>query len=108
MINPQKQDLIPLSQAARLLPKFNGKHPSPSTIWRWCTTGLNGAKLQYARVGTRMCTTEEALYKFLYREDTTPRENLKPPLTTGPENSSTKKSAVRLQAVTERLKKEGI
>ena len=108
MINPSNKDLIPLSKAARLLPKFNGKHPNPSTIWRWCTTGLHGAKLQYARVGNRMCTTEEALHQFLYREDKSPPENLDLPFTTEPEDSPVQDTTGRLEAVSERLKNKGV
>ncbi|MEM9346606.1 MAG: DUF1580 domain-containing protein [Planctomycetota bacterium] len=38
---------------------------SPSTIFRWITVGVDGVKLQHARLGRRVYTSEPALSKFM-------------------------------------------
>jgi hypothetical protein len=55
---------IGLTAGARAVPAIDGKHPSPSTMWRWCRIGLNGVKLQYARVGRRIVTSKPAIARF--------------------------------------------
>jgi hypothetical protein len=72
MIDPLNNELIPIAQVARRLPKFNGRHPNPSTLYRWCTSGLDGRKLEHVRVGRRICTTEDALSEFLCPSDCSP------------------------------------
>lgn len=62
-IGPHEQ-LITLSQATKLLPRINGKHPATCTLWRWCRRGLRGVFLEYVRAGRRICTTREALLRF--------------------------------------------
>ncbi len=34
-------------------------------MWRWCRKDLNGVFLEYARVGHRICTSAEALNRFV-------------------------------------------
>lgn len=58
------EDLMTLTQAARCLPKVDGRKVSVCTIWRWCRKGLRGVFLQYVRVGRRVCTTNAALLQF--------------------------------------------
>lgn len=66
-IDLERDELLTLSEACRLLPR----QPSPATLWRWRTRGLkvNGkcVKLECIRVGARWCTTREALADFLRR-----------------------------------------
>lgn len=65
-IIPQAE-IVTLSQAARLLPKIDGRKVAISTIWRWCRKGLRGEHLEYIRVGRKICTTTEALQRFFIR-----------------------------------------
>jgi len=58
------EELITLTQATRLLPKVNRSYVAVSTLSRWCQRGMRGAFLDYVRVGRRICTTREALYRF--------------------------------------------
>lgn len=39
------EKLITLTEAAKLLPKVNGKKPALCTLWRWCRRGLRGVFL---------------------------------------------------------------
>jgi hypothetical protein len=64
-IDPFADDLMPLSQAARSLPKLrDGRPVSPATLWRWSAHGLRGVKLAIVRVGGTACTSREALRRF--------------------------------------------
>ena len=62
-IGPDEQ-LITLAEAAKHLPKVDGKKVSVCTLWRWCRRGLRGAFLEYVRVGRKICTTRQALLRF--------------------------------------------
>ena len=63
LISPD-EELMTLTQAAKCLPKVDGKKPCVCTLWRWCRTGLRGVFLQHVRVGRRVCTTRSALLRF--------------------------------------------
>jgi hypothetical protein len=58
------EQLITLTEAAKHLPRIDGRKVSVCTLWRWCRKGLRGARLEYLRVGRRVCTTREALMRF--------------------------------------------
>ena len=60
----QREELLALSEVARRLPKIDGKKICTSTIFRWCTRGLRGVRLQYVRVGRKICTSHQALLQF--------------------------------------------
>jgi hypothetical protein len=53
--------IISLEQATNLLPK----PPSRSTLWRWCTRGVNGVKLVTFKVGQRRVTTVNHFLQFI-------------------------------------------
>ncbi len=57
-------ELISLAEAARRLPKVDGRKVCVCTLWRWCRRGLRGVQLEYIRVGRRICTSHEALLRF--------------------------------------------
>lgn len=38
-----------------------------STLWRWHKSGLNGVLLETVRIGSTLCTTEEALIRFFQK-----------------------------------------
>jgi hypothetical protein len=57
-------NLLGLAEAARRLPKVDGRKVSIPTIWRWCRKGLRGVRLPYVRVGRRICVSPAALSTF--------------------------------------------
>ncbi|MCH8342479.1 MAG: DUF1580 domain-containing protein [Planctomycetes bacterium] len=74
------EELLSLTDATKALPPIDGKRPCSSTIWRWCRRGVRGVRLEYVRLGHRVCTTREALGRFAQRlaeADDQPVENLK-------------------------------
>ena len=56
--------LLTLAAACKMLPH----RPSPSTLWRWRTHGVNGVKLECVRAGNRWYTTAAAMCEFLRRQ----------------------------------------
>ena len=60
----ESEQLITLTEAAKLLPRVNGRKPAVCTLWRWCRKGLRGQFLAYVRVGRRICTTRQAMLRF--------------------------------------------
>jgi len=63
-IDPNKEKLLSLADAAKELPPLNNKRPPISTLWRWCRKGLRGVKLDYVRVGRNIATSHEAMGRF--------------------------------------------
>lgn len=61
------ESLLGLAEATKDLPRIGGKRPAISTLWRWATQGLRGVRLEYVRVGHRVCTSREALDRFFAR-----------------------------------------
>lgn len=61
MIDPFKETMLPLGKAARKVP---GRQVSPQTIYRWCSTGIDGIRLETIVIGGRMQTSLEALTRF--------------------------------------------
>jgi len=59
-----EEELITLTEAAKHLPKVDGKKVAVCTLWRWCRVGLRGVYLEYVRVGRKICTTREAMLRF--------------------------------------------
>ncbi|MBI3838136.1 MAG: DUF1580 domain-containing protein [Planctomycetia bacterium] len=60
IIDIENDNLLTLSQAAKLLPHA----PSPSTIWRWYRRGVGGRRLSVVKIGARTYTTWRALSEF--------------------------------------------
>jgi hypothetical protein len=56
---------ISLTAVTKILPPIDGRRPSVSTVWRWCRRGIRGISLEYVRVGSRVCTSQEALNRFV-------------------------------------------
>lgn len=71
MIDLRKEELIKLSEAAKLIPsRQSGKKLNASTIWRWGKFGHGGIRLEMLRrPGTvsrgDYVTTAEAVVRFL-------------------------------------------
>lgn len=88
MIPVNDDELVSLSQAARMLPITRGKSVSPSTLWRWSKHGIRGVRLEtLVRGGTAM-TTRTAIQVFFERL-TTLRSN---PQTSPSEDHSTSRN----------------
>ncbi|MFN3166113.1 MAG: DUF1580 domain-containing protein [Phycisphaeraceae bacterium] len=58
-------DLIPLIDIPKLLPKRHGKSIHIRTVRRWATKGLKGRRLQTVRVGGRYYVRLEWLEHFI-------------------------------------------
>ncbi len=63
-INLQSDILLTLSDACRRFPH----RPSPATLWRWRVKGVHGVRLECVRVGSRWCTTQQAVERFLMHQ----------------------------------------
>ena len=65
MINVTTEEVLPLSAAAKLLPRRRrGRPVAMATLYRWASSGLHGVRLEVVRVGGTTCTTRAALQRF--------------------------------------------
>lgn len=64
MIDLQSEGLLSLADAAKALPRINGRRIHVSTLWRWSRKGVRGVRLEHVRLGHRVCTSLEALNRF--------------------------------------------
>ncbi len=81
-IEIENEIILSLGDAARRVPACGGKSPNVSTLWRWCRRGIRGTRLEYIRVGRRICTSQEALARFfeaLAEADENPTISATPP-----------------------------
>ena len=62
-INPNSEDVVTLTEAARLLPR----RPNVATLWRWRKAGIRGVRLETMMYGGRRVTSREALDRFFER-----------------------------------------
>ena len=72
MIDTQRETLITLRQAAQRLPGRDAENVSVQTVRRWMKQGVYGdaerlVRLEWVRVGCRLCTSVEALDRFMRR-----------------------------------------
>jgi hypothetical protein len=67
MIEIDREDLIPLRQAASYVPsgRVAGKPVHPATVYRWASTGLNGVLLETVLIGGLRFTSKVALLRFI-------------------------------------------
>jgi hypothetical protein len=72
MIDLENDDCIGLEEVIERLPRFGGKRIHLSTVIRWIRVGLNGVKLDAAKLGARHVTTWPAVQRFL-REQNEPK-----------------------------------
>lgn len=110
-IDPNKERLLSLAEAAKVLPPINNKRPAISTLWRWCRKGLRGVKLDYVRVGRNIATSHEALGRFfvaLAAADT-PLDEPPPPLPVPiPRRKSSTRRARSIERAERRLQEAGL
>ncbi len=62
MLNGER--LLTLTEAAKTLPRLNGKKIATTTLWRWATQGIRSIRLETRRIGRRVVTSVEALDRF--------------------------------------------
>lgn len=75
---------LTFSEAAAILPMFNGKRPHTSTVWRWARKGCRGVRLESLRLGGRFVTSVQALERFgqaLAEADNLPQASVRKPAT---------------------------
>ena len=82
-IDPYHDTLIPLSEIAKQLPQ----RPSPASLWRWHSKGINGIRLEVIRVGGRLYTTARAWRTFV--EHTTRPDVAAPPVESDERSAAT-------------------
>ena len=59
---------IPLTQAARLIPRRRaGRKCNVATLYRWSVVGCRGTVLETIQIGGTRCTSREALQRFFDR-----------------------------------------
>lgn len=61
MIDLDREKPLTLAQAAKLFPN----RPNSATVWRWCTKGARGIKLDSSTIGGRLYTSEAAIQRFI-------------------------------------------
>ena len=59
------EELLTLVEAAKVVPKVDGRRVHVNTLWRWCRKGLRGVRLEHLHIGSRIVTSEEAIRRFL-------------------------------------------
>ncbi len=65
MIDVALEDVVSLTDAAKLLPKRRGgKRPHVATLYRWASGGCRGVVLETIQVGGTLCTSRQALQRF--------------------------------------------
>ena len=80
-IDSNSENLISLTEAAKLLPTHRGaKRPRVSCLYRWTTAGCKGVILESIQISGTRCASREALARFFealsYGGD--PRGNRRP------------------------------
>ena len=73
MISPLSDELLTMSQAAKICPKVDGKRPHVGSLWRWARRGVRGVKLEHVMVGRKLCTSRAALDAFFANLTDAPR-----------------------------------
>lgn len=64
-IDLEQEAVMSLREAANSVPTIDGKKVHLSTIWRWARKGLNGVYLEHVRIGRRVCTSRQAISRFV-------------------------------------------
>jgi len=64
MIDILKESLVEMRHAPREIEKFLGRRLHLGTIYRWCTTGVRGVRLESIVMGGGRYTSLEAMARF--------------------------------------------
>lgn len=65
MVQSVTDTRITLTEAAKLFPMRNGKHPHIVTLRRWILTGSRGVKLKGSRIGGQWYTSADWVEEFI-------------------------------------------
>ena len=63
MLNGDQNELITMTEAAKLLPG----RPSVVSLWRWRLRGISGVRLRFVTVGRKPLTTRKWLREFIIK-----------------------------------------
>lgn len=108
MIDLENESLLSLTEATRALPKLDGKRPHPSTLFRWMTDGIRGGvKLEHVRIGRRICTSREALQRFVEALSQAPKPE-PAPAAPGPRMRTEKQRQRDVEKAKESLRAKGV
>ena len=67
-IDITREQVITLREATAILPRQKGqKGLHISTLYRWCSRGVRGVRLETLKLGGRVVTSVEALQRFAER-----------------------------------------
>lgn len=97
-IELDKEEALSLTAASRVVPPVDGRHVSTCSVWRWCTKGLAGVRLESIWIGKRLCTTREALGRFFNAVSEAKRNAAVPPAVMPPV-PPTRSEAARRHAI---------
>jgi hypothetical protein len=90
MIDPNVEELIPLTRAARVINPQ--RPPHVATVWRWTGNGVRGVRLESLLVGGVRNTSREAIGRFLAKLNAD-----EPGAVPAPPNRRAEKAAAELQ-----------
>lgn len=65
MIDIATEDLVPLKDLPKSLPKRNGRPVAITTVWRWATAGLKGVRLETILIGGQRFSSLAAFHRFV-------------------------------------------
>ena len=65
MIDVDNETLVEVIHAPREFPSIGGRRPHKATVYRWCTRGVRGVKLETLLIGGTLCTSVEAIRRFI-------------------------------------------
>lgn len=88
-----------ISETARKVPTTNGRPVGAATVWRWCTKGCKGIRLEHARFGRRIAISEEALERFATALAQAWAEEPTPPTPPAPRKPKARTEAERKKAI---------
>lgn len=58
------EDVVTLTEAADLIGEATGQRPDRTTVYRWIMRGINGQRLEGARIGNPFVTSKQALNRY--------------------------------------------
>lgn len=105
------EEILTFSEAAKALPRINGRKPHASTLWRWARKGLFGIRLEVLRIGHRFCTSKQALERFaaaLAEVELQPRKISIRPTVPKPRGRTDKQRARAIADAERRLREAGV
>lgn len=59
------EDVLTLQDARNVIAEIQGRKPDKTTLYRWCLSGVGGAKLEHVRLGNRILTSQQAITRFI-------------------------------------------